>query len=210
MIDKEAILARLLSCVEYEPNTGCWLHWGASTPDGHVGLYTPGWRTFAHRASWILHHGEPAAGMLVCHKCDTPACVNPDHLFLGTQSDNIRDCVSKGRHAAPKGERHLKAKLSDAQIPEIVRRIACGESQGEVARDLGLSQGAISAMLHCRTWRHVPRDVALTAKAIEASANWPLRPSRQRRPGRWKKSPNDACANVGVPAVAAKGREARR
>lgn len=79
---------------------GCWL-WNASKDGkgyGVIGLSVPVRRHGkAHRVSWELHKGAIPAGMAVLHKCDTPACVNPEHLFLGTQADNMRDCSAKGR-----------------------------------------------------------------------------------------------------------------
>lgn len=71
----------------------------------------------AHRFSWEAHNGQIPEEMCVLHKCDTPSCVNPDHLFLGTNDDNVADRVAKGRSA--KGEQHGKAKLTDRQILEI-------------------------------------------------------------------------------------------
>lgn len=78
---------------------GCWL-WTKGRAGGRYGqLRLPdGSALPAHRLSYELHKGPIPKGMLVCHTCDVMACVNPDHLWLGTNSDNIRDCVAKGRH----------------------------------------------------------------------------------------------------------------
>jgi hypothetical protein len=80
-----------------EPNSGCWL-WTANCNVGGYGIlkYQRKNRP-AHRLSWRFYRGEIPTGLLVCHKCDTPACVNPDHLFLGTPTDSQRDCSRKGR-----------------------------------------------------------------------------------------------------------------
>jgi hypothetical protein len=83
--------------VSPEPNTGCWLWLGAPVDwKGYGRFYRDGAAVLAHRAAWGLFRGEPA-DLRVLHKCDNPACVNPDHLFLGTQLDNIRDRDAKGR-----------------------------------------------------------------------------------------------------------------
>ena len=83
--------------VSPEPNTGCWL-WTGSTSGGYGRLMETEERRLvaAHRFSYELHFGDPG-DLQVCHHCDTPACVNPQHFFLGTQSDNVQDCLRKGR-----------------------------------------------------------------------------------------------------------------
>lgn len=81
-----------------EPMSGCWL-WTASLNDGGYGLFClDGKDRTTHRVSWRLYRGEIPEGLCVLHKCDTRACVNPDHLFLGTYKDNNNDCVAKKRH----------------------------------------------------------------------------------------------------------------
>ncbi len=85
----------------------CWLWTGTKTPSGYGQVYlADGRRTGAHRFSLTLAGVELPAGAVVCHRCDVPACVNPAHLVIGTQSDNIVDMYQKGRANVPTGERH--------------------------------------------------------------------------------------------------------
>lgn len=79
---------------------GCWLWIGRRDANGYGRIKVRQVLTWAHRISWWIHAGVPANAMCVCHKCDNPQCVRPDHLFLGTHRDNALDCVAKGRHAS--------------------------------------------------------------------------------------------------------------
>ena len=84
---------------KYIPVTesGCWLWFGANSARDYGDFWFNGKMRRAHRVSWELAHGPIPPGMFVCHTCDVPSCVNPDHLFLGDRAANMRDCVKKGR-----------------------------------------------------------------------------------------------------------------
>jgi len=81
----------------YISDSGCWEWVGSMDRNGYGSFSMNGKSMGAHRASWLLYEGDIPEGMLLCHKCDNPSCVNPGHLFLGTQSDNMRDAYNKGR-----------------------------------------------------------------------------------------------------------------
>lgn len=102
---------------------GCWLWTGYLLPSGYgvTARTIEGRKALAHRFSWEESHGRIPRGMCVCHRCDNPRCVRPSHLFLGTRSDNMKDCSKKGRLGGtwPKGEAHFKAKLNAIQVQKI-------------------------------------------------------------------------------------------
>ena len=111
----------------------------------------------AHRVSWELHNGPIPKGAQVCHHCDNPACVRPDHLFLGDHLANARDRDAKGRSANLHGERNPKAKLTEADVREI-RRIwdsSPRHSMMGLPEQFGVSQSAIQFIVHRRSWKHV-------------------------------------------------------
>lgn len=141
-----------------KPNeNGCMIWKGAKTKSGYgqvcVSAARPRITLYAHRVAWILAHGDVDAKLFVCHKCDTPSCVNPDHLFLGTCADNVKDMVRKGRSA--KGERHSHAKLTDDEVREIRRLRQDGWLQRDVAKRFGVAPSQISMITHGKTWKHV-------------------------------------------------------
>lgn len=148
-IPRRPMAARFSARVMPEPMTGCWLWIGAHDRNGYgrFGILNirDEWRQqFAHRISWELHRGDIPVAMCVCHKCDTPACVNPDHLFLGTQQDNLNDMHSKNR-----------ARGNVKLTPEQVRSIKSASSSRGLARALGVNHETVRLIRNGRTWRHV-------------------------------------------------------
>lgn len=139
-----------------EPNSGCWLWEGATVPKGYGLLGDQTKRRkhqYAHRASWELFKSEIPDGLFVLHKCDNPYCVNPDHLFLGTQKDNHDDMVSKGRNL--RGSRRATSVLKEPQIPQIRSEYASGAfTLQQVADRYRVSEMAIHKIISGKTWRH--------------------------------------------------------
>lgn len=145
---------RFWSRIEYDPFGGCWLWSGAmSKKPGYGTLNVEGKTVGAHRFSWFIFQGPLNDNDFVLHRCDIRACVNPAHLFLGTQKDNIADMVAKDRHA--RGERNAQAKLAARDIPEIRALREKGWTQLKIAERFGVSQVKISQILRGRAWASV-------------------------------------------------------
>lgn len=142
----------------------CWI-WVGTKANGYGELRVHGVDQRAHRVSWEMHFGPIPDGLFVCHRCDNPPCVNPSHLFLGTQKDNMADCRSKGRtetgstvhpELLPRGESHWHAKFSEADVVAIRTQYAEGGiSLRSIARQYGVSYSAIHLIVLRRSWRHV-------------------------------------------------------
>jgi len=149
---------------EPDPNSGCWLWTGAMAAGGYGCLRDAGKTQKAHRYSYRLHNGDFPKDMKVCHKCDTPACVNPAHLFLGTQADNVRDMIAKGRMRVTGkcGEQNGMSVLFAEEVAEIRAMIRWGMfSQREIADSYGVSPMTISRIANNQAW-------------IDVTENWPL------------------------------------
>lgn len=155
-----------------EPNTGCWLWMGYASGSGYGRVMRGGRNAQAHRVAYELAHGPIPAGDVVMHSCDNRLCVNPAHLRVGTQVENMRDMHSKGRAPNRKGERNHNASLSDADAFEIRVLGALGWEQSDLARLFGVSQHVARFVLEGRTYRHLPihRDAKF--------ANTPPQPGR--------------------------------
>lgn len=159
-----------------EKSDGCWL-WTGKTGTGYpYGRISPdgGKRTIgAHVASWRIHFGAVPDSLWVCHTCDTPRCVRPDHLFLGTNVQNWQDMRAKERGSKPpllqgdahpsrrypkrlrRGEANNKARLTAAQVRAIRALHQRGATIRGLARQYGLTKTAIANVVHYVTWRHV-------------------------------------------------------
>lgn len=138
---------RFFSYVSPEPNTGCWLWAGCSDKNGYGLLRVEGRNERAHRFSYKLHKGDIPADMLVCHKCDTPACVNPDHMFLGDNSANQIDSVRKYRS--------FWQILTVDEVREIKSLAASGRRPIDLARQFGVSASLICNIKSGAKWAHV-------------------------------------------------------
>ena len=154
----------LLSNYVAVPETGCWLWLGAWNRGRYGDARKHGGkrRALAHRMFFAVYKGDIPKGMEVCHKCDTPPCVNPDHLFLGTHKDNMRDCSRKGRIA---GDLKRDTKLNTEKVILIRERVMAGESRRALGREFGVNENAIRQVISGRTWSFVKSPAPLSNNA---------------------------------------------
>jgi len=151
---------RFWDYVSCEPNSGCWLWDGSYDRKGYGQLRLKKSSRYATHIALALDGRPVPAGMLACHHCDIPSCVNPAHLFVATAQQNTADMMAKGRNrpfddAARLGSRNPTAKLTESDIPEIRRRLERGETLRSVGADYGVSEANLSGIRLGKTWRHV-------------------------------------------------------
>lgn len=157
----ERFFERYAGQIEVGAPTGCWLWAGGTISSGYGSVKARGKSRLAHREAYEDVHGLGSAdGLQVRHRCDTPVCVNPSHLQLGTPADNMRDKVERGRARSGgiKGETCRQAKLTDSDVLAIrsgyVR--GCSESgQYALAERFGVSQQLISQVINREKWKHI-------------------------------------------------------
>lgn len=143
---------KFLAKVCRDAASGCWLWQGMVRPDGYGAARHNGKEHGAHRVAWMLFRGKIRTGIVVCHKCDVRACVNPEHLFLGTAAENVRDMAEKGR--CPRGEKHGSARLTAEQVTRIKTMLAEDRMyMTEIAREFGVSPTTIRAIKVGKTWK---------------------------------------------------------
>lgn len=173
-----------------EPNTGCWLWCGSRNAAGYARLKRRGRTHYIHRMSAELAIG-PVGNMFVCHRCDTPSCVNPKHLFIGTPLDNMRDMIAKGRKVSPsgddspsrrtpeclrRGEHHHNRKLTWESVTEIRRRASSGETCHALGAEFGVRHQTISDVVRFVTWTMPDKreHADMAAQAVSGMQQRPL------------------------------------
>jgi HNH endonuclease len=164
----EKTIARFWSKVERGGPDDCWPWRGGRDKDGYghftVNRPLPGKGYRAHRLAFSLSVRAVPAELQVLHKCDNPPCCNPKHLFVGTQGDNIRDCVAKGRYVncamrspqlLPRGERQWNSKLTTDNILQMRDMVASGQRLHAVGRIFGVTKNTVQRIVSGRQWSHV-------------------------------------------------------
>jgi len=143
---------RIFGRVERTPD-GCWLYLGGRSSRGYGVVSVRGRAATAHRLAYLLRVGPIPPGLCVLHRCDTPRCINPEHLFLGTKGENNADRKRKGRNADRRGERNTQAKLTPEQVDDIRSLYTGGStSQRQLADRFGICQQQVSAIVRGVAW----------------------------------------------------------
>ena len=153
MVSLEENKERFLSKVIID-NNNCWIWQGHIYVTGYGAFWINGQNRPAHRASWMIFNPDVTIGTLhMLHKCDNKKCVNPEHLFLGTEAENHKDKADKGRSA--RGIKNASAKLTEEQVIEI-RKIYPGiKSTRKIAILFNVSKGTIKRIVNYTGWKHI-------------------------------------------------------
>jgi hypothetical protein len=144
---------RFWSKVDRSTPTDCWLWTGGTCGNGYGNILWRKRKEIATRVSWEIAHGQPPGELFVLHTCDTPRCVNPAHLFLGTNRENALDAVAKGRMNT--GERNGSAKLTEDDVRSIRRSLAAGERQCDLMRRYGVARSTMCNIATGKRWSHI-------------------------------------------------------
>ena len=138
-----------------ETGDGCWPWLGFCNWYGYGKFQLAGRSCGAHRIAYAIETGTDPGEMHVLHHCDNPPCVNPEHLFIGTNADNVRDKTKKGRAKGAVGIANTNAKLTDETVRDIRRRARQGEGSFTLARSFGVTPMTIWMVVTRKTWDHV-------------------------------------------------------
>jgi len=136
-------------------HTGCWNWTGYTNRGGYGTISVNGKKLTVHRVAYVELVGEIPGGLFVCHRCDNPLCFNPGHLFLGTNLENTRDSVAKGRRPDLRGEKCGHARLNNRKVLKIRALSSKGVRGSDIARKLGVPRTTVSHVVNRRTWKHL-------------------------------------------------------
>lgn len=149
-IETNSIKSRFWSKVNKKLKSKCWV-WTGACSNGYGFFGIKGISYKAHRVAYEMKHGPIPKGKLICHHCDNRPCVRPSHLFIGTQKDNIKDAIQKGRMG--KGEANGNSKLTEKQVKQIRADI---RSERKIASEYNVSKSAVHHIKSRDNWKHIP------------------------------------------------------
>lgn len=162
--------SRFHTLYEVNLDNGCWEWISSRNVSGYGTIGVEGKSLLAHRFSWMIRHGvEIAPNQYVCHICDNPPCVNPDHLFLGSHADNMADASKKKRTRGPnfRGEDHGMAVLTENDVRAIRALNGIRVSYAQMARWYGVTEGNIKFIVYRQTWKEVPDRIIIDFNPLE-------------------------------------------
>ena len=133
----------------------CWKWKGCITPGGYSAINVYRKKEQAHRVSWMIYKGEIPDGMFVCHRCSNRECTNPEHLFIGTHQDNMKDMLNKGRKFIKSGSKYNFAKLNEKKIIKIMKMIHSRYSDRQISEQFNVTRPTITNIRNRKAWKHV-------------------------------------------------------
>lgn len=153
---------------EPDLNSGCLLWGGTVTRDGYGQVTISNKRVYIHRVVWEESNGAIPKGFCVCHKCDTPSCINPDHLFAGSVADNMADKTLKGRArgGSLSGEKNKMSKLTSDDVKQIVALVKSGVKGTHIADRFGVNKNTVYDIKNGKRWGSVTKLRALSIEEL--------------------------------------------
>ena len=149
-----ALVDRFAPDTHNQPLGACWIWLGARDDDGY-GRFSFGKEDRAHRVAFTLESTAPPGDLFVCHRCDNPSCVRPEHLFLGSHQDNMADMAAKHRSRQPLRHTYSAGKLNRELVLQIRSRAGSHEPKRAIARALNVDEATVRRVLRGECWAHV-------------------------------------------------------
>lgn len=153
MANYEAARERFEAKYIPEPNSGCWLWFGANNKQGYGTFWCDGKSHKAHRVSYQLERGDLQPHLDLLHRCDNPCCVNPEHLKQGTTRDNVLDMWAKNRGTRSVGERNGNSRLLRAGVERIRDMAELGYEFSYIAQRVGIERSMVGRIVSGKAWR---------------------------------------------------------
>ncbi len=152
---KEEARRRLWEGCIPEPNSGCWIWAGTDFKQGYGTISWEGKNRKTSRLAYWAWNGDIPEKMFVCHSCDTPQCLNPKHLFLGTPAENAQDCARKKRFPDRRGSKNVSSVMDDRLVKAIKEMSRLGLSGAHISRVIGVSDTTVNRVISGRSWSHI-------------------------------------------------------